>query len=138
MTSAGLSIGQVARRAGKSASAIRFYEQAGLLPKPMRTGGQRRYSETILDRLALLEYAKNSGFSLEEIRRLFHGSREGAPVSMRWQHLAAAKIVELNAHIERIEWMQKLLKNALKCRCIDVEECGRRIRQSRASTQTAG
>jgi MerR family transcriptional regulator, redox-sensitive transcriptional activator SoxR len=91
MTSPIFSIGEVAHHAGLKTSAVRFYEQAGLLPKPARQAGQRRYAEDILDRLALLEYAKNSGFKLEEIRRLFNGTREGLPLSARWQKLATAK-----------------------------------------------
>ena len=125
------SIGEVARHAGLKTSAVRFYEQAGLLPKPARQGGQRRYAEDILDRLALLEYAKNSGFKLEEIRRLFNGTREGLPLSAGWQKLATAKISELNQQMRQIAVMKGLLERALKCRCVDVEECGRSIRAKR-------
>jgi len=129
MLHATLTIGEVASQAGLKASAIRFYEQEGLLPKPIRQAGQRRYSEDIFNRLALLEYAKQSGFKLEEIRRLFHGSLEGVPVSARWQQLAAAKISELDRQMQQIAVMKRLLERVLKCRCIDVEECGRSIRR---------
>ena len=107
-------------------------ERAGLLPRPARQAGQRRYTEDILDRLALLEYAKNSGFKLEEIRRLFHGTREGVPLSARWRQLATAKISELDQQMRQIAVMKGLLDRALKCRCVDVEECGRSIRANRA------
>ena len=129
MSPATLTIGEVAGQAGLKASAIRFYEQAGLLPKPLRLSGQRRYTAAILDRLALLEYAKQSGFNLEEIRRLFHGSREGVPLSARWQQLATAKISELDRQMQQIAVMKSLLERALKCRCVDVDECGRSIRK---------
>ena len=63
-----MTIGEVARRAGMRASAIRFYEKSGLLPKATRAGGQRRYDQNILPRLALLSWAKECGFTLEQIR----------------------------------------------------------------------
>ncbi|PYT13173.1 MAG: MerR family transcriptional regulator [Acidobacteria bacterium] len=133
MPSASLSIGEVARRAGLNASAIRFYERAGLLPKPIRIGGRRRYTDAIADRLALLEYAKYCGFKLEEIRYLFHGFRDGVPMSARWQQLARKKVSELDKQMEQIELMKNLLERALKCRCVDLEECGRRVRERNAS-----
>ena len=63
-----LTIGEVARRAGVRASAIRYYEEAGLLPAPERVGGKRRYDEGILRRLAIIGGAKRAGFTLREIR----------------------------------------------------------------------
>src|SRR5258708_19040504 len=123
-----LTIGDVARRSGVAQSTIRFYEESGLLPRPARQGGQRRYGEGVLNRLAVIEYAKSSGFTLEEIRRLFHA---GDPISARWKELATAKIQELELQKQRISLMNELLRKALKCRCVDVEECGRRIRASK-------
>jgi MerR family redox-sensitive transcriptional activator SoxR len=120
-----MTIGEVAKRAGLRASAIRFYEQAGLLPKPARAGGQRRYDSAILERLAVLERAKNCGFTLEEIRRLFHG--EGRH-SERWRSLARKKIAELDSAAERIAAMKALLEK--RCQCADLAECGRLILDS--------
>lgn len=127
---ADLSIGEVSRQAGLRASAIRFYEKQGLLPRPGRSSGQRKYDESILSRLALLEWAKGCGFSLGEIRELF--GRDGeAPLSARMQRLCHKKINELDAMSERIRVMRGLLERAQKCRCIDVEECGGKILRRR-------
>jgi MerR family redox-sensitive transcriptional activator SoxR len=63
-----LTIGEVARCTGVSTSAIRYYEEAGLLPEPERVGGKRRYEKEILRRLALIRGAKGAGFTLGEIR----------------------------------------------------------------------
>ncbi len=63
-----LTIGEVVRRAGIRASAIRYYEEAGLLPEPERVGNKRRYDEGVLRRLALISGAKRAGFTLSEIR----------------------------------------------------------------------
>src|SRR5579863_9041978 len=104
-----MTIGQVARRTGLRASAIRFYEKAGLLPRPDRAGGQRRYDDLILDRLALLGFAKQCGFTLEEIRLLLGGFRDNAPLSSRVRNLAARKIQELDELSTRIEVMKTTL-----------------------------
>ena len=126
-----LTIGQVAKQAGLRASAIRFYEKAGLIPKPIRSGGQRRYDKTILERFAVLEFAKECGFTLGEVRQLFNGFRDEAPLSKRLQSLARKKIMELDALTQRVAVMKDLLERAQRCQCMDFRECGRRILQRR-------
>ena len=121
-----LSIGAVARQAGLRASALRFYEREGLLPRAARSGGKRIYADSILERLEVIEFAKECGFRLEEIRRLLHGA-PGERVSARWQTLVREKLEELKAQQERIAVMQSLLERAGKCRCLDVSECGRNL-----------
>ena len=127
-----MTIGEVAAHAHMRASAIRFYEKAGLLPKPSRSGGQRRYDQNILPRLALLDWAKECGFTLDEIRELF-GKAGEAFLSQRMQKLCRKKIDELEALSQRIAVMRDLLERAQKCQCIDVQECGRRILNRRRS-----
>ena len=118
-------IGQVAKESGLAASAIRFYEQAGVLPKPIRIGGRRQYDPSILERLAVLERAKACGFSLAETRQLFYGFREGTPPSERWQTMARRKIAELDELMGKIAATKELLQRP--CACKDLAECGRRI-----------
>jgi MerR family redox-sensitive transcriptional activator SoxR len=125
-----MTIGQVSKQAGLAASAIRFYEKAGLLPRATRAGNQRRYDERILPRLALLDWAKGCGFTLDEIRELF-GKAGEAPLSQRMQKLCGQKIAELDTLSQKITLMRDLLERAQKCRCIDVEECGGRILKRR-------
>jgi len=127
-----MTIGQIATKAGLRASAIRYYEQAGLLPRPSRTSGRRQYDGTILDRLALLKYAKNCGFTLDECKQLFRNFGDDAPLSRRIQDVAVRKIAELDALARRIRVMKKVLENAQRCRCIDLKECSRRIRLAQA------
>lgn len=65
------SIGQMSRRTGVKVTTIRYYEQRGLIPSPARTeGGQRRYDETALERLAFLRHARELGFGLDDIADL--------------------------------------------------------------------
>jgi MerR family transcriptional regulator, redox-sensitive transcriptional activator SoxR len=122
-----LTIGEIAKQASLSASAIRFYEKKGLLPKPVRSGGQRRYDPSILGRLAVLQRAKDCGLTLEEARELFND--RGRP-SERWQRVARKKITELDALIERVGTMRELLKR--RCECADLDECGRKMVEAKA------
>jgi MerR family redox-sensitive transcriptional activator SoxR len=128
----GVNIGEVARRSGFSASAIRFYERAGVLAKPPRIGGRRYYDACVLDRLAVLARAKACGFNLADTRRLFHGFREGTPPSERWQALARRKIEELDELAAGIAAMKALLQRS--CECRDLAECGRRYLARRPSS----
>jgi MerR family redox-sensitive transcriptional activator SoxR len=123
-----LSIGEVARQAGILASAIRYYEQAGLLPAPRRTGGQRRYDPAILDRLALIQFAQRAGFTIAEIRTLFEGFEEETPMSVRWQILAREKLAEVDALMDRAQRMRTLLGQALACGCLRLDDCARAVR----------
>ena len=121
-----MTIGEVAKRTGLRASAIRFYERAGLLPKPLRTSGRRRYNAAILDRMAVLEHAKACGFTLTEIGILFNDQGRH---SMKWRRLAEKKVAELDATLERITAMKDLLSRS--CECATADECGRCIRKSK-------
>src|SRR5881227_2720657 len=78
-----MTIGEVARRAGLQASAIRYYEKIGLLPKTQRIGGQRRYEPGVLNYLEVIDVAKRAGFRMDEIRHLFHGFGKGIPAFRR-------------------------------------------------------
>ena len=132
----GMTIGQVAKESGFAASAIRYYEQAGVLPRPIRSGGRRQYGPAILERLAVLERAKACGFSLAETRQLFYGFRESAPPSERWQTLARRKIAELDELARKIAATKELLQRP--CACKDLAECGRRISAKKRASLLGG
>lgn len=66
-----LTIGTLAKKTGTKVQTVRYYEQIGLMPEPGRTeGGQRRYGDAELDRLAFIRHARQLGFGLEAIREL--------------------------------------------------------------------
>jgi MerR family redox-sensitive transcriptional activator SoxR len=119
-----LSIGEVARRAGLKSSAIRYYESIGLLPKPERISGQRRYGDSVLKRLAVIELAQRAGFTLAETRTLLNGFSEKVPPSARWRELADRKLPEIEALIARANAMKRLLEDGLECDCISLDDCG--------------
>ena len=124
---ANITIGEVARRTGLRASAIRYYEKIGLLPKTQRIGGQRRYEPGVLNYLEVIDVAKRAGFRMDEIRHLFHGFGKGTPAFLRWQVLAQRKITEMDDLIGRAKKMKLLLQRADRCKCLDLEECGKAV-----------
>ena len=111
-----MKIGELAGRSGLNASAIRYYERRGLLPAPHRAGGQRRYSADALDRVLLIRFASEMGFTLSEIKVFLNGLRDDAPVGPRWKKLAHRKIQEVEESIQRSRRLKSLLEHLLHCR----------------------
>lgn len=125
---AGLTISEVARQVGLRPSAIRYYERIGLLPPAARSGGQRRYDSTVLYRLAIVQRARQLGFSLDEIRQLFFGFRNVTRASERWQKLSRRKLAELDALMADIKTVRRLLRKMMhRCHCDTLDQCGRGI-----------
>lgn len=118
-----LSIGEVARRTGVAASALRYYEDAGLLPAPRRVGGRRRYDPEVLRRVEVLRCAQQAGFTLAEIRTLFHGFGADTPLGERWNALAHDKLRELDALIARAGQMKRAILAGMECGCVRLEDC---------------
>jgi MerR family redox-sensitive transcriptional activator SoxR len=123
MEEATLSIGEVAKKAGVNVSAIRFYERQGLLPDPERAGGQRRYTDTAVQRLGIIDIAKQAGFSLDEVGTLLTSTDHGVPAHEQLQALAARKLPEVDALIERAETMREWLTAASDCGCDTLDVC---------------
>jgi MerR family redox-sensitive transcriptional activator SoxR len=118
-----MKISELASRAGLRASAIRYYESVDLLAPPHRVGGQRRYSPDALDRVLLVRFASEMGFSLAEIKFFLSGLRDNAPVGPRWKKLAARKLSEVEDSIARSLRLKTLLQNLLHCRCASLKQC---------------
>jgi MerR family redox-sensitive transcriptional activator SoxR len=119
-----LTIGEVARQAGLHTSAIRYYEDIGVLPKPARVyGGHRRYSARVFQQLAFIQLAQQAGFSMAEIQTLVSGFDETAPLGVRWRTLAEQKLAELDVLISRAQSMKRVLKEGIRCQCLNLDEC---------------
>ncbi len=114
-------IGEVASRAGVRVSLVRYYDRIGLLPAAGRVSGQRRYDDSALRRLAVIDVAQRAGLSLEEIRELLeHGSE---PMSERLRDLAERRLPEIDALIARAERVRTWLQGAASCGCESIDEC---------------
>lgn len=120
-----LTIGQVAARSGVAASAIRYYEDVGLIDSPPRRNGRRMFTETVLDELGLIELAQSAGFTVAEIRRLRAGFGKSTPPGERWRAFTRAKLAELDARIAEAERMKRVLRTVMRCRCPTLADCGR-------------
>ena len=124
-----LAISEVARVFGLRTSAIRYYEQIGILPPPLRKNGQRCYDKSVLYRLAVVQRGREMGFTLDEIRELFFGFEPGMSPPKRWHQLSKRKIAELRNRMKRLKMMETLLKRMEKCHCAALEECGEKMLQ---------
>jgi MerR family transcriptional regulator, redox-sensitive transcriptional activator SoxR len=122
-------IGEVARRVGIRASAIRYYESVEVLPAPQRINGRRRYDARVFDRLAVIQMAQQAGFTVAELQTLFNGFTTETTASARWEVLARQKLVEVDALMRRVQAMKGILEEILlRCRCLTLDECAQCIR----------
>ncbi|MGI8644620.1 MAG: MerR family transcriptional regulator [Thermomicrobiales bacterium] len=117
------SIGDVAKRAGIQPSAIRYYETAGVLPEPHRVNGRRQYGGDTLIRLRVVRMAREAGFTIAEIKALFHSFPEDTAASLRWRALAGQKIAEMNTVIAQAERMRAVLEESMRCECLTFDGC---------------
>lgn len=118
-----LPIGEIARRAGLNTSAIRYYERIGLVPRPARTSGRRRYDASVLEWLSLIALAREAGFTMAEVKKLVTGFMPGTRPAARWADLATRKLAALDETIRRTERMRDVLRIALDCGCFRLEDC---------------
>jgi MerR family redox-sensitive transcriptional activator SoxR len=118
-----LAIGEVARQAGIRPSALRYYESIGLMPAPQRRNGRRRYDESTVQMLKVVQLAQQAGFTVAEIQTLLHGFAPDTPPAARWDPLARQKLQELDALIERAQHMKRILETGLHCGCLRLEDC---------------
>jgi MerR family redox-sensitive transcriptional activator SoxR len=122
-TLVGLLIGEIARRAGLSTSALRYYEKAGLLPAPARISKRRIYDLKVLGRIRMILLALDAGFTVKETKTFLSGYPLTTTPAERWRALAAKKVVELDAQITRLAQMKSILNESFRCRCRRIEDC---------------
>ena len=118
-----LTIGAVATMTGRSTSAIRYYEQIGLLPEPVRIGGRRRYDPATVRTLAVIETGQRAGLALGEIKVLLAASPGDPAAVERLREVASRKLPEVVALIERSELVRGWLELAARCECPDLDQC---------------
>jgi MerR family redox-sensitive transcriptional activator SoxR len=114
-------IGEVAARAGVNVSLVRYYDRIGLLPAAQRVSGQRRYDESALRRLAVVDVAQRAGLSLDEIRELLEHGNDS--MSDRLRELADRRLPDIDALIERAQRVRAWLQTAQTCGCHAIDDC---------------
>ncbi len=118
-----LTIGQVAQRAGRAASSLRYYERIGLLPAATRVNGRRHYRPDVLRTLAVIETAQRAGLTLDEVRLLLQSAPGDKAAIERLREVAERKLPELRATIERAELVRGWLEDAARCDCPSLDDC---------------
>jgi len=133
-----LPIGAVAARAGVSVSALRFYEDRGLIASTRSGGGHRQYLRGVLRRLAFIQVAQRVGLSLEDIGLALASLPEEGPTARDWSRLSAAWRPALDDRIRILEGLRDQLDSCIGCGCLSLEHCRLRNPGDRASGAGAG
>jgi MerR family transcriptional regulator, redox-sensitive transcriptional activator SoxR len=119
-----LPIGAVGRRSGLAASAIRFYEQQGLLRAERSASGTRMYQPDVLRRLGFIRVAQRVGLSLAEIKDALDTLPEGrTPTRADWQALSAGWRSKLDEQVMLLERLRDDLDGCIGCGCLSLEVC---------------
>jgi DNA-binding transcriptional MerR regulator len=110
-----MTIGEVAKAAGVTASAIRFYESAGVLRPPSRRNGIRHYDPSVVEQLRVLRFYRSSGVSIEDLAAMF--SDDTASRSQNRHEIVVRRIEELDRLILDAQAMKRRLRKLLDCKC---------------------
>jgi DNA-binding transcriptional MerR regulator len=120
MSDRDLTIGELAKRTGVATSALRYYEELGLMPAPVRVSGQRRYPTSAVGLVGVILLLRDVGFSLGE-SKAFLGSRPQAVDS--WRGLTQRKLASLDEQIAKAQTAKEALTHALHCPHDDITTC---------------
>ena len=119
-----LTIGEVAKRSGVAASALRFYEERGLIASERAGSGQRRFSRPVLRRIAFIVFAQRVGLTLEEIgRELAKLPPDRAPARADWSCLSSTWTDRIDARIAELERLKAGLTECIGCGCLSLDRC---------------
>jgi len=117
-----LGIGEVAGQVGLRPSAIRYYEEAGLVGPAARVSGKRRYRPSTIDQLRLIRACQRLGFSLAEIRQLVTPPK-GKSAKQRWRELVEEKLAEIEVAMARARDVRRILEASRDCECVSLDAC---------------
>lgn len=115
-----LTIGELASRTGVATSALRYWEELGLLPAPERVSGQRRYPPSAAGLVGVVLALRNVGFTLREVKA-FVASR--SPAGDGWRELYERKLTELDQRIAQAQAARTAIAHGLACSHENISEC---------------
>jgi len=119
-----LTIGEVARRSGVAASALRFYEEKGLIASVRSGARQRRFPRAILRRIAFIVFAQRVGFSLDEIAtELAKLPSDRVPSRADWERLSTRWTERIDRRIEELQRLRNGLIQCIGCGCLSIDKC---------------
>lgn len=121
----GITIGEMASRAGVATSALRFYEKKGLIWSERTEGNQRRYERSMLRRVSVIKAAQALGITLETAKEaLDRLPRHRTPTATDWAEISTAWRSDVEERITRLERMRDELSSCIGCGCLSLETCG--------------
>ena len=119
-----LTISQVSRRSGVAASALRFYEDRGLIRSERAGSGHRRYPRAVLRRIAFIVFAQRIGLSLDEIAvEIGHLPANQVPVRDDWARLSGSWTARIDQRIAELERLRSSLTQCIGCGCLSLKDC---------------
>ncbi|PWI41605.1 redox-sensitive transcriptional activator SoxR [Streptomyces sp. ICBB 8177] len=134
-----LTIGELAARSGLATSALRYYEELGLIHAERTAGGQRRYPRPTLRRLAFIRAARQVGLSLDEVRAaLADLPADRTPNAAEWAKVARSWQRRIDAHIESLRALRDRLTGCIGCGCLSLTKCALYNPSDQASTSGPG
>jgi MerR family transcriptional regulator, redox-sensitive transcriptional activator SoxR len=136
-----LTISETARRSGVAASALRYYEERGLISAAERDGAghHRRYPRPVLRRIAFIVFAQRVGLSLEEITaELARLPPHGVPTRRDWSRLSATWSGRIDERIAELERLKAGLTECIGCGCLSLDRCKLSNPEDRAAGYGAG
>lgn len=119
-----ITIGDLSERTGVAHSALRFYEDEGLIQAYRTSGNQRRYHREVVRRVSFIRVAKELGMSLEDIHEALNTLPDGrTPTQADWDKISKAWRPRLDAQIERLEALRDKLESCIGCGCLSLRAC---------------
>jgi MerR family redox-sensitive transcriptional activator SoxR len=119
-----LTIGEVSKRSGVAASALRFYEDRGLIESHRAGSGHRRYPRPVLRRIAFIVFAQKVGLTLEEIgAELAKLPPDRAPTRRDWNRLTTTWSARIDDRIAELRRLQRGLTECIGCGCLSLDRC---------------
>ncbi|HEY5694289.1 MAG TPA: redox-sensitive transcriptional activator SoxR [Gaiellaceae bacterium] len=121
---ADLTIGELSARSGVAPSALRFYEERGLIRADRTDGNQRRYPRSTLRRIALVRAGRAAGIPLERIRQALDSlPTERSPTRRDWERLSRAWRADIEERISLLEALRDRLTTCIGCGCLSIDRC---------------
>jgi MerR family redox-sensitive transcriptional activator SoxR len=134
-----LTIGEVANRSGIAPSALRYYEEQGLISATRTSGGARRYPRSVLRRLAIIRAGRNVGLSLPEIRSALATLPPGhPPTAVDWARLSEGWRDRLDEQIAALTQLRDGLTSCIGCGCLSLGRCALSNAGDRAAGEGSG
>ena len=119
-----LPIGMLAKRTGLAVSAIRYYEEQGLVTAERNTGGQRQFLRSDIRRLSFVLIAQRFGFTISEIRTQLQSlPQRRTPNEDDWRQISVSFRADLDSKIETLTNLRELLDGCIGCGCLSLRKC---------------